>query len=65
MKTLLLASMMLLTAVAFPQEKTNEVPQGKVVKKIKIKHADPKLLYLLITGRLPIGSPPEILPPKG
>ncbi len=33
---------------------------GKVLRRLKIKHADPQLIYLLLRGRTNFNTPPEI-----
>lgn len=38
---------------------TTPVPDNRVIRKIKIKHADPYLIYLLLLGRTTAVTPPE------
>lgn len=33
---------------------------GKVVRRIQIKHADPQLIYLLLAGKTNFNTPPEM-----
>lgn len=34
--------------------------ERRVVRKIRIRHADPQLIYLLLSGKLTFGQGPEI-----
>lgn len=38
----------------------NQVTDTKVIREIKIEHADPYLIYLLLAGELIVNLPPEI-----
>jgi uncharacterized protein YprB with RNaseH-like and TPR domain len=62
MKTLLLLTVTLLATTAVAQDRSSDVPQKQVhnLYRLKIRHADPQLIYLLLTGRTNFNTPPEI-----
>jgi len=54
MKKLLCIGLMCLMAMtAFGQD-------NKVVRKIQIRHADPQLIFLLLSGKTTFSTPPEL-----
>lgn len=60
MKHTILIFAMLFSVCAFAQEAPSVKPDTKVVRKIKITHADPMLIALLLSGKLNLTSAPEI-----
>ena len=67
MRTLLLGVLLLISTIASAQggdASSSEIiplPTQKVVRKIQVRHADPKFIMLLLAGRNP--STPEIIRP--
>lgn len=64
--TPLLASLLLLLPMlGFAQDASTPSPQTKVVRKIKIRHASPALIFLLLSGKTTPLTPPEPGRPGG
>jgi hypothetical protein len=62
MKTFIIA-LIVLSACAFPQQAPKKTPKNNVIRKIKIKHADPMLIMLLLQGKTTTATPSEIKKP--
>jgi uncharacterized membrane protein YgcG len=52
-KLLVLLAAILIASVSLAQD-------GKVVRRLQIRHADPQLIYLLLRGQTNFQTPPEL-----
>jgi hypothetical protein len=59
MKKTILIALTILSTCAFAQQATPQNSE-KPVRKIKIKHADPMLIALILSGKITFTTPPEI-----